>query len=90
MIRTVAIVSVTIPVGITKKDRMTTARAVSRKLNEVLSSMFFLLLNDVKKGLKKERIKASEPIIPVVVTKVKKKLLDSEKRILQMFLSRFK
>lgn len=86
----IAVVKLTIPVGTTKKDTITTTRDVLIKLYRVFSSMFFLFLKEVKNGLRKDKTKASEPITPVVVTKVKKKLLDSEKRILQMFSSRFK
>ena len=80
----------TIPVGMRKKEIVVVTRAAKMKLNVELSSMFFFALKAVARGRRSRKIKDSEPIKPVVVIRVKIKLLDSEKRTFQIFLFRFK
>ena len=80
----------TIPVGMAMKERMTTTRAAKRKLSEFFSSILVLFFQEMAKGLRKDRIKARVPMIPVVVIRVKIKLLDSEKRIVQMSVFRLR
>lgn len=80
----------TMPVGMIMKERVTTDKATRMKLKEFLSSTFSLFLSPMINGRRKESRKERAPRRPVVVMRVKMKLLDSEKRILQILVLRLR
>lgn len=90
MRRTKAKTRETTPVGITKKEIATEARAMMRKLKEFLSSISRLFLKETISGRRKENKNEKAPMRPVVVIRVKIELLDSEKRRFQRYLSRLR
>lgn len=90
MRRTIPKVRVIMPVGITNKEMRVAMRAVRRKRWVFLSSATGRPLTAMTKGRIKAKRKERTPIKPVVVIRVKRKVLDSEKRMLQLFLSRLR